>query len=248
MPTSLRELQSILEFDEADLVANRKGKLSKGQIEWFHAKAQQELRMLLAIPVLVVAWLMLTIPFVLAFPTVLLVGAMMAGFIALHKLHIKSISNHSVRKLSGQLRKNLDTPRIGMGAYVITVNNQPLPVDRYFFEQISEGKFTIYLYNDQILCMEPLRTASVATTAKGATAKSAKSSTKTLARTTTAKPKPKTTSAKPSKPTTSATSKTKSASSQTTSAKKPSAPKAEKPAKPTGKAPKQSLQRTRRAS
>lgn len=247
MPTSLRELQSILDFEESDLVANRKGKLSKAQVEWLHAKARQELQMLLAIPVLVVAWLMMTIPFVLAFPTVLLIGVMMAGFIALHKHHIKSIVDHPVQKLSGQLRKHLDGPRPSISSYVITINNQPLPVDRYFFEQISEGKFTIYLYDKHILCMEPLKIPSTTSTAsKPKTATKPKAKTAASRTSTSAK---KSTTAKASTTKSGGTTKPKAApAKKPTAAKAVAAPKAEKRAKATGKAPQQSLQRTRRSS
>lgn len=238
MPTSLRELQNLLEFEDSDLAANRKGKLSKGQIEWLHGKARQDLKMLLAIPVLVVAWLMLTLPFELAFPTVFLIGAMMAGFISLHKLHLQSINEHPVRKISGHLQKHLDDPRLGITSFVITINGHRFPVDRYFFEQISEGKFTIYLYDKHILCMEPLRTTSKTAAARSKPKPSAKG----VAR----KPAPK--SSKSSAQSKSATSKPKSTKSKAASMKNPAIPKAEKPAKATGKAPERSLQRTRRAS
>lgn len=242
---SLRELQSLLEFEESDLIANRKGKLSTAQVEWLHAKARQELRMLLAIPVLVVAWLMLTIPFELAFPTVLLIGFMMAGFIALHKYHIRSIAEHPVRKLSGQLRKHLDGPRPSISSHVITINNQPLPVERYFFEQISEGKFTIYLYDKHILSMEPLKIPSTTIAAnkpKAAAKPKAKASASRSSTTTVPSAK---------KPTSTTSGPTKSASStkpKSAPVKKPTVAKADKPAKATGKAPERSLQRTRRTS
>lgn len=157
MPTSMRELQSLLTFDDGDLAANRKGKLSKAQIEYLRYKARQDLKMAMMIPFLVVAGLMTSMPFLVAFPATILIGGAAVGFIALHKWHLSTLADVRVTKLSGQLLKLPPEPRLGLGQYVITIDGKPIAVDRDFYESISEGKFTMYMLDRDILCMEPLR-------------------------------------------------------------------------------------------
>jgi hypothetical protein len=254
MAASLRKLQTLLEFTDTDLNANRRGRLSKAQIEDLKATSTNELKAVLIIPIVIVLWMVMFVDLKVALPAIIIIGLIGTGIVALHRDHLKTYRDRKVRKLKGQLRKNPDSSEYGLAQYIVSIDNEQLPVDRHLFEALPEGKFTVYLLEkeQQILCMEPLRSSTASTkstsTARKSTARSttkkastSKTSTAKKRRTTqsTSKKSASTTKAKSQK--TSKSSRTKSASATTT--KKSTASSRRKPTptrKPTSSPPKKS--------
>ncbi len=156
MATSLKQLQAMLSFTDTDLNANRRGKLSKAQIERLHARASQELKVLLFIPSLVCFWILISFKLTLALPVLIFLGGLIAGIISLHRLHLDALKDKKVRKLSGYLNKNPDRD-YQLVQCVISIGDELLPVEHDLYEQLPEGKFTLYMLegSNEILCMEP---------------------------------------------------------------------------------------------
>ncbi len=162
MATSLRQLQALLDFTDTDLNANRRGRLSKSQVKVLESSANQELIALLFIPTLVLIWILLSVRLTVSLPVLLVVGLLMAGLVALHQNHLETLKSKSIYKLSGYLSKSPVGGKYGYLHYVISIDGQQLPVERDLYEQLSEGKFILYMLPDsnEILCMEPLRNRS----------------------------------------------------------------------------------------
>lgn len=192
MATSLKQLQAIIGFTDTDLNANRRGKLSKTQIETLRARAAQELKVLLFIPSLVCFWILISVRITIAFPVLLFLSAMIAGIIGLHRLHMDALKDKKVRKLSGYLNKNPDRD-YQLVQCVISIGDEMLPVDRDLYDQLPEGKFTLYLLDEsnEILCMEPFRQVQKAKPKTATTSRSKKKSTTSTARQRTTRSQPK---------------------------------------------------------
>ena len=218
MSASLKHLQTLLDFTDTDLNANRRGRLSKAQVELFQTQSTQELKILLLIPLIITTWILVSINFTVALPVLFVVLCLGGGMVALHRDHLKTIKDQHVRKLSGHLDKNPTGGKYSWAQYIVQIDDTELPIERYLYEEIPEGKYTIYLLDDKILCIEPYRRST-------STTKKSRSST-TKKRTTTTR---KTTKAK-------TTSRTKAKKTSSTSTKR---------AKPKGSVKSRSLTRTR---
>lgn len=139
MATSLKNLQQILEFDDADLKANQCGKLSKKQVESLQIQAHQELKAMLIIPALVVIWILLSLELLLALPAVLLISALIAGLVVLHKEQAKRIRDEKVEKLSGMLKKQPSQARFMAPQCLITIADHELAIEPEIYEQLTEA-------------------------------------------------------------------------------------------------------------
>lgn len=164
MATSLRDLKAIFDFDDSDLRANRQGKLSKRQVLDLKIQAEQQLKSMLIVPTLVVMWIMISLQFWVALPGTLLILLLCLGVIALHREQRKTLHHASIIMLSGKLQKHVANHRYGAAQCVISVGGTQLPVERQLYDQLTEGKFTIYMLNDQIMSMEPYRTKKTSKT------------------------------------------------------------------------------------
>lgn len=246
MAASLRKLQALLEFTDADLNANRRGRLSKAQIEDLKATSNNELKAILVIPILIVFWMLMYVSLKVALPALIIIGLIIAGIISLHRDHLKTYRDRKVRKLTGQLSKNPDDSKFRLAQYIISIDNEQLPIDRHLFEVLPEGKFAVYLLEkeQQILCMEPLRSSSSKSSTSSRRKSTARSTSRksTSAKSSTGKRRT-TRSTKKSASTAKAKSRTTSKStSKTTRAKKSSA--STRKAKPTSKKTTTSSSRT----
>ena len=241
MATSLRELQRVFEFDDRDLRANQKGKLSPAQLDDFQLQAKRQLMAMLVVPALVVMWIMMSLDFWVALPGVFLISLLCTGIAALHREQRRAIANKPIEKISGKLQKTVFNHQFGAAQCVIAVGDEQLPIDRDLFDQLTEGKFHIYMFNSQILSMEPMRGKSsnakkTATTKSSRTATTKKRATTTTKRTATAS-KSSTKQSKRRKP----TPRNQSSLRKTSSSK-------DKMAKATGKVQAKPLVRERKTS
>lgn len=244
MSTSLRQIQALLEFTSADLEANRRGRLSKAQIERLELTATREMQALLVIPAVVVLWIAVAFDFTLAFPVIAVLVLIIIGFVGLHKDYLKGLKSRHVRKVSGQVSKKLSGD-FGIIQYVIHVGDERLPISQPLYDQLSEGKFDIYMLGGDILSLEPQRrTTAPASKAKPAAKPQAKTATVSRAKPATAK-KPTTKTA--AKSTTTQRSTSKASTTASKSSTKRQAP-AVKQAKPTGKAQSREMPLTRTRS
>lgn len=238
MSTSLRQVQALLEFTPTDLEANRRGRLSKAQIERLELNATREMRALLVIPGVLLLWLAVAFDFKIAFPVIAVVALIILGFVGLHKDYLKGLKSRQVRKVSGQVSKKISGD-FGIIQYVIHVGDERLPISQSLYDQLSEGKFDIYMLGGDILSLEPQRRTSTPTSKAKSTPKP-KPKTATTPRSTQSASAPKRSTATPTKTTkatkTSASQRSKP-QSKSTSAAKPTAKRqgpAVKKAKPTG--------------
>jgi hypothetical protein len=240
MSTSLRKLQALLAFTDADLNANRRGRLSKAQIEDLKATSTNELKAVLIIPIVIVLWMVMFVDLKVALPAIIIIGLIGSGIVALHRDHLKAYRDRKVRKLKGQLRKNPDSSDYGFAQYIVSIDNEQLPVDRHLFEALPEGKFAVYLLEQeqQILCMEPLRSSSASkstSTTRKPTTRSTTKKTSTAKRRTTASTKKSTSTTKTKSRTTSKTASTVAKKSTASTTRKPAPVR-----RPTSSAPKKS--------
>lgn len=243
MSTSLRQIQALLEFTSADLEANRRGRLSKAQIERLELTATREMQALLVIPAVVVLWIAVAFDFTLAFPVIAVLVLIIMGFVGLHKDYLKGLKSRHVRKVSGQVSKKISGD-FGIIQYVIHVGDERLPISQPLYDQLSEGKFDIYMLGGDILSLEPQRRPS-APTSKAKPA--AKPQTKTAA----PRAKPATSQKPTTKTAAKSTTTQRSTSKASTTANKSSAKgqaPAVKQAKPTGKAQSRQMPLTRTRS
>lgn len=223
MSASLRKLQALLEFTDTDLNANRRGRLSKAQIEDLKATSTHELKALLVIPTLIVLLMMMYVSFMIALPAIIILGLIVTGLVALHRDHLKTYKDRKVLKLAGHLRKNPEKSQYGLAQYIVSIDDEQLPIDRHLFEALPEGKFTVYLLEkeQQILCMEPLRSSSSKSSSSTRKSTQGSKTKKTTTKSSTAKRR----SSQPTKKTTSsanAKSRPKSKPKSTSTTKKSS--------------------------
>ena len=182
MSASLKHLQTLLEFTDTDLNANRRGRLSKAQVELFQTQSTQELKILLLIPTIITTWILVSISFKVALPVLFIVLCLGGGMVALHRDHLKTIKDQQVRKLSGHLDKNPTGGKYSWAQYIVQIDDIELPIERHLYEEIPEGKYNIYLLDDKILCIEPYRRST--STAKKSRSSTAKKRTTTTRKTT----------------------------------------------------------------
>lgn len=239
MSTSLRQIQALLEFTSADLEANRRGRLSKAQIERLELTATREMQALLVIPAVVVLWIAVAFDFTLAFPVIAVLVLIIMGFVGLHKDYLKGLKSRHVRKVSGQVSKKISGD-FGIIQYVIHVGDERLPISQPLYDQLSEGKFDIYMLGGDILSLEPQRRPTAPTSKAKPQAKTAAPRAKTA---TSQKPTTKTAA----KSTTIQRSTSKASTTANKSSAKGQAP-AVKQAKPTGKAQSRQMPLTRTRS
>lgn len=157
--SSQRYLQTLLDFTDTDLNANRRGHLSKAQVDMLQGRATQELKLLLVIPALVATWIFLSVDLKLSLPAIFIIGCLVAGAISLHRDHLKTYKTKPIRSLSGTLSKKPIPGQLNRSQFMIHLGGEHLAVERHLFERLPEGKFTLYLYGDQILSMEPSRSS-----------------------------------------------------------------------------------------
>jgi hypothetical protein len=181
MSSSLRQLQTLLDFNDSDLNANRRGHLSKSQIEALQLQATQELKLLLLIPTLVIAWLLLSLDLAIALPAVFIISCLIAGAVALHRDHLKTYKLKPICKISGVLSKKPLPGKLSRSQFMFHIGNEHLAVERHLYEGLPEGKYTLYMLNDKILSMEPLRSSASNSTTRSEkhAAKAARKSTAT---------------------------------------------------------------------
>lgn len=208
--SSQRYLQTLLNFNDTDLNANRRGNLSKAQIEALQAQASHELKLLMVLPILVIAWIVLSLEFSLALPSVFIIGCLIAGIVGLHREQLKTYKDKPIREISGNLRKTPPPGKLSRSQYTIHIGDEHLAVDPHLYEQLPEGKFTLYMLQDKILSVEsgasrspssPKTSAKPAKKAAPArSVTSAKTSTKKPVATKTAKPRNASTTKKSATP------------------------------------------------
>ena len=235
MATSLKHLQTLLDFGEDDLTANRRGKLSKGQIDYLQRQAMHEIHAVMIIPFLLAMAILMTLSFWTAVPVLVVLGLIMVGLYQFHQQSLDEIKQKKVISVVGRLSKVAKSSSITH--YAISVNDERFAVDRDFYYQIMEGDYTLYLLADtrQILGIEPGKKASGTTPTKSASParKTTTTSTRPVASKTTPAPK---TSTSPAKSTTRPSTATASKAQSTSG---------DKPAKPKGIVPKPTTTRTR---
>lgn len=208
MSASLKHLQTLINFSDSDLSANRQGRLSRTQIEALIKEAEQDFRAVLIIPFLLAVGIFTMLNFWLSLPAIFVLGAMMVGIYGFHQQYLERIKDRKVRKISGQLSK---VPRSSsITHFAISLDGESFPVDREFYYQIPEGAYTVYLLDEghQILGIEP-------GTKRASSTRKTTSASRPVAKSKAASP------AKAAKPkatvTTSAQSSTKRAKTSTTS-------------------------------
>ncbi|MCI0714239.1 MAG: hypothetical protein L0154_29055 [Chloroflexi bacterium] len=168
MATTLKHLQALLDFTDADLAANRRGKLSHDQIDYLKRKASHERNAVLLIPSALLIGMLTLTDFWLALPAILISLLILATLIGFYEQHLLEIKDQRVLSLSGRLNKVSHTHTVTH--FAIEVNGERFVVDRDFYYQIVEGEYTLYLLEEtrEILGVEPGKARSTSTTKKAA--------------------------------------------------------------------------------
>lgn len=212
MANTLKHLQDLLDFTDADLAANRRGKLSHDQIDYLKRKASHERNAVLLIPSAILIGMLTLTDFWLALPALLISLLILAALIGFYEQHLLEIQDQRVLSLSGRLTKVSHTYTVTH--FAVDVDGERFVVDRDFYYQIVEGDYTLYLLEEtrEILGVEPGKARSASTTKKAASASKSGSTAKKPAA------KPKTTQ-------TTSTSRAKPATAASSTADKPAKPK-----------------------
>jgi hypothetical protein len=150
--SSLDDVQAFLGCTDADLKANRRGQLSREQLERLQMKAITEIRAILFIPALLTLSIFFLMDIGTAFSVMLVLLALMVGIYALHRGRIKTYEQRQVRQVSGNLHKIA-------GRYAVQVGDEYLPVPPPLYDGLDEGNYSLYLLEgtNTILGVEPFK-------------------------------------------------------------------------------------------
>ena len=156
MSTSLDHLQDLFNFTDADLTANRRGKLSREQLELLQQRARHDINIVLIIPFMIIIGLLSLQNFWLALPAIIVISLIMIGLYAFHQLQLETLADERVVKISGTVTR-IPRPNT-ITHFAVQVANEVFVVDRDIYYQVAEGEYTLYVLenNRLILGIEPI--------------------------------------------------------------------------------------------
>ncbi len=155
MSTSLDHLQNLFNFTDADLTANRRGKLSNEQLAFLQKKAQHDVKLVLIIPFIIIVGTLSLVNFWLALPSIIVISLVMMGLYGFYQMQIETMAEEKVVKLSGHVTRVPRTSTITH--FAVQIENEVFVVDRDIYYQVAEGEYTLYVLenNRLILGIEP---------------------------------------------------------------------------------------------
>lgn len=178
MSTSLDHLQNLFNFTDADLNANRRGKLSSEQLAFLQNKAQHDVKLVLIIPFIIIIGTLSLLNFWLALPSIIVITLIMIGLYGFYQMQIETLADEKVVKLSGYVTRVPRTSTITH--FAVQVEDEVFVIDRDIYYQVAEGEYTLYVLenNRLILGIEPnSKKKSTRQTTKRRTSKSTTKST-----------------------------------------------------------------------
>lgn len=154
MDKSLHKLQRMIGFTDTDLKSNRRGQLSKAQLNMLRMEANEDLKWLLIVPVAVALAIIALLEFTVALPVLLILFAICFGTAGVHFARLHHLKERKVRKITGALKKHPKRNRI-------LIHKEELYIPYIPVAKLPEGTFTAYVLegSDRVLAMEPHESA-----------------------------------------------------------------------------------------